>query len=66
MKNFKKCICLLCLDIDECTVGSHDCLSTTAKCTNTEGSFTCTCNTGYDGDGRVVCVGMYIDLIIPT
>ena len=48
------------LDMDECEpVGDvpfgnncHD----YANCTNTKGSFQCTCHTGYSGDG-VICVG---------
>lgn len=42
-------------DIDECTTNTHDCHSS-ATCTNTEGSFTCACNEGYDGDGKL-CIG---------
>ncbi|KAI8511658.1 complement activation, classical pathway [Branchiostoma belcheri] len=42
-----------CTDVDECTDGSHHC-SPDAFCTNTPGSFTCTCNAGYSGDG-VTC-----------
>ena len=38
------------IDADECTIGSHDC-DMSANCTNTEGSFTCQCITGYYGDG---------------
>ena len=40
-----------CLDIDECTAGTHDC---DQVCTNTDGSFTCSCNSGYtlDSNGR--------------
>lgn len=37
-----------CVDIDECT-GSP--CSEHATCENTEGSFTCTCNEGFTGDG---------------
>ena len=55
----------LCLsDISECQVDtlapghskySHDCHSD-ANCTNTKGSYYCTCDTGYSGNG-VTCVG---------
>lgn len=38
-------------DIDECALGSHDCHPLYANCTNTEGSFTCECAYGYQGDG---------------
>src|SRR5207244_10465815 len=37
-------------DIDECANGSADC-DAHAECTNTAGSFTCTCDSGYVGDG---------------
>ena len=42
-------------DIDECMT-DYSCHSN-ASCTNTLGSFTCTCNTGYSGDG-MMCFGM--------
>ena len=40
---------------------TNECLQTStchpnATCTNTEGSYMCTCNTGYDGD-RFACNG---------
>ena len=44
-------------DIDECTDNFHNC-DVTATCTNTAGSFTCVCNTGYSrsADGES-CIG---------
>ena len=42
---------LLCAtDIDECGRGTHDC-DPYANCTDTEGSFMCACNLGYEGNG---------------
>ncbi|XP_078600551.1 properdin-like [Branchiostoma floridae x Branchiostoma japonicum] len=38
-------------DIDECGTGVHSCHQH-ATCTNTVGSYRCTCNSGYTGDGR--------------
>ena len=55
------------LDIDECSDGTDDCSQT---CTNTDGSFTCECNSGYllDVDGTS-CNGMCklnsIGLVVP-
>ena len=45
-------------DIDECTDGTHNCDSN-ATCANTVGSFTCTCNAGYTGNGTI-CTGKFI------
>ena len=44
------------VDIDECDALIDDC-DQSAKCTNTPGSFTCTCNQGYSGNG-ITCTGM--------
>ena len=45
----------LCSDVDECSIGVDNC-DTNAACTNTPGSYTCACNTGYTGNG-VICTG---------
>jgi hypothetical protein len=37
-------------DIDECTDGTNNC-DKLAACSNTPGSFECTCPAGYEGDG---------------
>lgn len=39
-------------DEDECQEGKDDC-DRNATCANTEGSFTCTCNAGFTGVGRI-------------
>ena len=48
------------LDIDECTMGTDNC-APEATCTNTEGSFTCTCNQGYTGNGTS-CTGKIVNV----
>ncbi|XP_057298171.1 SCO-spondin-like isoform X3 [Hydractinia symbiolongicarpus] len=40
-----------CTNINECTSGTHDC-SPNANCFDTQGSFICTCQTFYTGDGK--------------
>lgn len=42
-----------CLDINECLRNPCD---VNAVCDNTDGSYSCTCKTGYSGDG-VFCAG---------
>ncbi|XP_072041134.1 uncharacterized protein [Amphiura filiformis] len=39
---------------NECLIGSHNC-NPNAACTNTPGSFECTCNEGLSGDGVNTC-----------
>ena len=53
---------LISLDIVECAIGGDDCHHN-ATCTNTAGSFICTCNPGYTGNGRD-CQGKYCETSI--
>lgn len=46
------------VDIDECDVLTDNC-DNNAMCTNNIGGFTCTCLSGFDGDG-VTCSGKTI------
>ena len=61
-------------DLNECAEGLDDCdhntvcgttssgrafCETVAFCDNTDGSYQCTCSSGYSGDGRI-CTGMEI------
>ena len=50
--------CFISTDIDECSLGLDNC-STNAKCLNTNGSFICTCNGGFSGNG-VTCFGKWL------
>ena len=45
------------IDDDECKNGLHNC-DINADCTNTIGSFECTCKDGFLGDGNT-CIGKY-------
>ena len=47
--------CCVVTDVNECANNNGNCHSQ-AKCTNTPGSFTCTCLDGYSGDG-ITCSG---------
>lgn len=42
---------LLNADVDECISGISDC-NDDADCSNTQGSYTCSCKPGYTGDGK--------------
>ncbi len=50
-----QCLFSLFTDDDECMDNTDNCADT-AECENTIGSFICTCNTGFTGDG-VTCEG---------
>ena len=43
-------------DINECELAIHSC-SAYANCTDTDGSFNCTCREGFEGEG-FNCTGM--------
>ena len=51
-----------CLDVDECTTGTDDC-DDNAECTNNDGSFSCSCNNGWTGDGKTCMSGDYESFI---
>ena len=48
---------VLLTDIDECGLRTHTCNSN-ANCTDSDGSFDCTCREGFEGDG-FNCTGMH-------
>ena len=39
-------------DMDDCNLGTHNCASD-AQCTNADGGYTCACNAGFSGDGKI-------------
>lgn len=49
-------LCFFFSDINECEIGAHNC-DRHAVCTNTAGSFKCSCSPGWIGDG-IKCTGM--------
>ena len=54
-----KCILLSSyLDVDECAIYANTCPDNKTTCQNTEGSFSCPCNSGYTRDGYN-CIGEY-------
>ena len=52
------------VDINECDAGLHSC-DGNATCTNTVGSYTCSCNTGFGGNGYN-CSGIIKDNLNKT
>ena len=60
----RRLIQLSCLDINECDKGTDNC-DDNAACTNTVGSFMCTCNEGFQGTGKQ-CDGMHIYILIDS
>ena len=52
--------------MNECSLNTDNC-DANAACTDTEGSFTCTCNPGYTGDG-ITCTSesTYLTIIVSS
>lgn len=48
---------LLLTDIDECREETANC-SQNATCKDTDGAYTCTCNRGFHGDGKI-CTSIF-------
>jgi len=44
----------MCVDIDECEDGSHNCHKH-ANCINTSGGYNCNCKLNYTGNGYTGC-----------
>jgi hypothetical protein len=48
------------LDINECSLSIEKC-HVNSTCSNSGGSFLCTCNSGYNGNGTVCQGTVYVD-----
>ena len=53
------------LDIDECGASSPVC-DINANCSNTRGSYICTCRAGYTGDGKTCQGRIKVDITVIT
>lgn len=50
-------------DVNECTDELHNCTDLENKtCSNTNGSFECICDIGYEGDDE--CIGMHTSCML--
>ena len=59
------CVCFFKTDFDECKDPKRNECHKKAKCTNTEGSYNCTCIDGYVGNGTL-CQGMVAILLFAS
>ena len=55
-------LCVFSADINECEDGTESCAEN-AECTNTQGSYSCSCSPGYTGDGTI-CNGKYDPVLV--
>ena len=46
-------------DVDECADNTDSCVAMGSHCFNTIGSYECTCDLGYMGDG-IICIGVFM------
>ena len=51
------------LDIDECNEGTNLC-DANANCINTNGSYECICNSGYEGSGRTCNSKLQCEIVL--
>lgn len=64
MNYYKMTRCWFHTDVDECYIGDTVCdEQIRANCTNTIGSYLCTCLTGFSGDG-MNCTGMKLRICV--
>jgi len=56
-------LCSLLIDIDECTSPEANECNPNAVCNNTEGTYTCRCQNGYEGDGKS-CAGNVVVVVV--
>ena len=52
-------------DINECATNAHDCAPVGGDCGNTEGGFTCSCVSGYSGDGKICNTDKTVSFLPP-
>ena len=57
-------ITLIVVDVDECAENTHNC-DVNASCSNTIGSFVCSCNSGYRGNGTFCDSKSPVKIMIP-
>ena len=43
-------------DIDECLLDTDSCDKINADCTDSDGSYACTCHVGFTGNGETCCM----------